>query len=42
MDEARELFERLLLLRNDVGLLAKNTIRALSASSGTFDKRFRT
>ena len=39
--EARALFERLLSLRNDVGLLAEDTIRKQSGRSETSRRRFR-
>ena len=41
-DEARALFERLLALRNDVGLLPRNTTRARGGWSATSRRRSRT
>ena len=40
MDDARRLFERLLTLCNDVGLLSEEYDPANSAISGTFRKRY--
>jgi GH15 family glucan-1,4-alpha-glucosidase len=40
-EEAREIFERLLSLRNDVGLLSEEYEPAAKHSSVTFRKRFR-
>ena len=40
-DEAGQLFERLLSLRNDVGLLARNTTRARAAWWAIFRRPFR-
>ena len=42
LDEAQELFERLLALRNDVGLLAEEWDRERAASSATSRRRSRT
>ena len=41
-DDARALFERLLALRNDVGLLPRSTTRARSGWSATSRRRSRT
>ena len=41
-DEARELFEYLLSLRNDVGLLAEEYDPRANGSLGIFRRRFRT
>jgi GH15 family glucan-1,4-alpha-glucosidase len=40
VDEARELFERLLSLRNDVGLLAEEYDPGLSRQVGNFPQAF--
>jgi GH15 family glucan-1,4-alpha-glucosidase len=40
VDEARELFERLLTLRNDVGLLAEEFDPHLSRQVGNFPQAF--
>jgi len=40
VDEARELFERLLSLRNDVGLLAEEFDPSLSRQVGNFPQAF--
>ena len=42
LDEARAMFERLLALRNDLGLLRRSTTRARSGSSATSRRRSRT